>query len=101
MRPFAQNLLGRDPQGADHPVRQGPPSRVIIRKDRPGPDQDDRGRRHNSTGLAQRSTTPLFGMGLIDSIPQSVIEEIVAMRPKRIPMYTAASSAVSAGVGNC
>ncbi|HEX4145280.1 MAG TPA: di-heme oxidoredictase family protein [Pirellulales bacterium] len=83
-RSFCESLLGPDARHGGDPVLQVVSTRVIVRKESQGPTRviEVDG---TTLLLAQRNTTPLFGMGLIDSIPQAAIVAAAAIETSENP----------------
>jgi CxxC motif-containing protein (DUF1111 family) len=81
---FCESLLGPDPQRGGDLVRLAVATRVIVRKESRGPTKaiEVDG---TTLLLAQRNTTPLFGMGLIDSISKAEIERVAVIESTENP----------------
>jgi CxxC motif-containing protein (DUF1111 family) len=81
---FCESLLGPDARRPGDPVCQAVARRVIIRKESPGPTKafEVDG---TTLLLSERNTTPLFGVGLIDSIPRAEIERVAAIETQENP----------------
>jgi CxxC motif-containing protein (DUF1111 family) len=82
--PFRQKLLGFDQKIAGKPIRQAITVRAIMRKEGASPIKTIEVDRTNLL-LSERNTTPLFGLGLIDSISQAEIDEVAALETKENP----------------
>jgi CxxC motif-containing protein (DUF1111 family) len=81
---FCDNLIGIDLTDADDPVRQAGLMRVVAYREGQGTVQtlDVAGA---TLQLSERNTPPLFGAGLIASIPKAAIEKVAALQAKENP----------------
>jgi CxxC motif-containing protein (DUF1111 family) len=81
---FRQKLLGLDLKKGGDPIRKAITVRAIMRKEGLTPIKTIEVE-HTKLLLSERNTTPLFGLGLIDSISQAEIEQVAALETNENP----------------